>query len=607
MKFRMVWLGPEDEPQGQSSVPEKTAATLDDRNGVRYDQRGTEMVRREPLANGRFKIIPLANFSARIVRDLVFDDGEHRRRAFVVEAELDGRRIEFPVSASEFGRMGWILDKLGPHAILYPGQQQHARAAIQYLSSPVRQERIFARMGWLKHGSDWVYLHAAGALGAAGPLTGLELQLPTTLRHYRLAWPEDPGTLLRAVRSSLRCLSIAPDCISFPLLAAVYRAPMGKLDFSMFLTGKTGLFKTALATVCQQHFGAGLDASHLPASFASTAQAMQCLASQAKDALLVVDDFVPTGRHSDSALENAAEQLFRSAGNHQGRSRLNGSGRPSVAQPPRALLLATGERVPQGQSIRSRLLIVEVGAGDVSRDVLSACQSAAAEGLFALAMSGFISWIAGRYEELQQRLHHRVQEIRSHGRGREIHARLPGALAELHAVWEIFLDFAFETGAISRSEKHALAERNEKALDQLGALQAKYQISDPAVRFVALVKAALASGVAHIAGRNGQAPDTPERWGWGKPTGRVWLPQGTRIGWVAGHDLFLEPAASYEVAQQMAGAERLPVSAQTLRHRLRQNSLLASVDAGRQMLLVRRTLEGVPKQVLHIKARDFMS
>jgi hypothetical protein len=43
--------------------------------------------------------------------------------------------------------------------------------------------------------------------------------------------------------------------------------------------------------------------------------------------------------------------------------------------------------------------------------------------------------------------------------------------------------------------------------------------------------------------------------------------------------------------------ERLPVSALTLRHRLREHGLLASIDAGRQMLLVRRTLDtrGRPK------------
>ncbi len=121
---------------------------------------------------------------------------------------------------------------------------------------------------------------------------------------------------------------------------------------------------------------------------------------------------------------------------------------------------------------------------------------------------------------------------------------------------------------------------------------------------MSLLQAALAASRAHVADRHGRVPDSPERWGWRKPRGRASVPQGTRIGWLAASDLFLEPAASYEVAQQMAGAERLPVSAQTLRHRLRECGLLASIDVGRQMLTVRRTLERCPRQVLHLKASD---
>jgi hypothetical protein len=82
---------------------------------------------------------------------------------------------------------------------------------------------------------------------------------------------------------------------------------------------------------------------------------------------------------------------------------------------------------------------------------------------------------------------------------------------------------------------------------------------------------------------------------------------GTRIGWVAGSDLFLDPTSSYLVAQALAGTERLPVSQQSLRHSLRERGFLVSIDAGRQMLLVRRTLEGRPRQVLHLKACDFGS
>jgi hypothetical protein len=457
-----------------------------------------------------------------------------------------------------------------------------------------------------KQGTDYVYLHAGGAFGADGLLSGVQVQLPSTLHLYQLQTPQDSSARAQSIRASLRCLSLAPDRVTFPLLAAVYRAPFGNTDFSMFLAGKTGVFKTALAAVCQQHFGSAMDAAHLPSHFASTANALESLAFHAKDALLVVDDFAPTGRHGDDSLQSIAERLFRAVGNQQGRSRMVGNVRLQQGCPPRALLLATGEEVPHGSSIRARLLIVEVALGEVDRSTLSECQRSGDEGHLAGSMGAFLSWIAGRYDELQQRLQTRSLEIRSQGRGRAIHARLPAALAELQSGFEMWLDFAFETGAIGAEERMEFDQRCALAFQELAALQIRYhQASDPALRFIGLLKAFLACGHAHVADRRGTAPESPGTWGWRrKPRGQEWIPQGSRIGWVIGSDLFLEPAVSYRVAQALAGAERLTLSQQTLHQRLRESGVLVSIDRGRQMVQVRRTLEGCPRQVLHLRATN---
>jgi hypothetical protein len=502
------------------------------------------MVRVEQLKKGHGKSTSIANFTACIVSDIIRDDGEEESRDFGVEAEIGGRRLVFAVAAAEFGRMGWVLQKLGPQAVIYPGQQQHARAAIQMLSGTIRQERVFAHLGWRKHGPHWVYLHATGAMGADVPVSGLQVHLPADLRHYQLRRPEDAESLVRAVRASLRILSVAPDRITLPLLAAVYRAALGRVDFSVFVGGQTGVFKSALAALCQQHFGAAMDGSSLPANFASTGNALEWLAFYAKDALLVVDDFAPSGRGADAELQNIAERLFRAAGNQQGRSRMGGDGRLHAQKQPRALILATGEEVPQGQSIRARLLIVEVRPGDVDRATLSECQRAGRKGHLAESMGAFVSWIAGRYEEVQGRLHNRALEICSQGRGRTVHARLPAALAELQSGWEMFLQFAREVGAIGHAQKEELEQRSVKALGQLAAMQAKYQAgSDPAVRFVALLQAALGCGCAHVADPRGKLPAEAAVWGWQqKQRGRGWVAQGTRIGWVAGSELFLDPS-----------------------------------------------------------------
>jgi hypothetical protein len=46
----------------------------------------------------------------------------------------------------------------------------------------------------------------------------------------------------------------------------------------------TGRFKSEAAALAQQHFGAGLDARHLPANWSSTGNALEALAFTAKDA-----------------------------------------------------------------------------------------------------------------------------------------------------------------------------------------------------------------------------------------------------------------------------------------------------------------------------------
>lgn len=490
----------------------------------------------------------------------------------------------------------------------YPGQQQHARAAIQYLSGAIGQERLYAHLGWRKHDGNWIYLQANGAIGAKGTVSDLQARLPADLQQFQTRLPTGHEAAKKAVRSSLDLLSVAPDRISLPLLASVYRAPFGAVDFSLFLTGRSGVFKTALAAMCQQHFGAAMDASHLPGHFASTANALEELAFQAKDALLVVDDFVPTGGTGDGMLEALAERVFRAAGNHQGRGRMRGR-QLRVPHPPRALILATGEQVPSGHSLRARLLIVELRAGEVNRAALTRCQATAEEGQLATALGAYLAWIARDYESLQDRLRRRSRELRYEMLGAgapSVHARLPGMLAELHSGWEMWLQFASEIGAINSAEQPELQQRSRQALQEVAAIQSGYhQAGDPARLFVSSLRAALLSGHAHVAGRRGEIPGFPERWGW-KRSHRAWVSQGTRTGGLVGTEIFLDPRASYRVAQQMAGAGHLAVSVHTLSRRLHQHGLLVSVESGRGMLLVRRILEGESRNVLHLKASDLL-
>jgi hypothetical protein len=71
----------------------------------------------------------------------------------------------------------------------------------------------------------------------------------------------------------------------------------------------------------------------------------------------------------------------------------------------------------------------------------------------------------------------------------------------------------------------------------------------------------------------------------------------------------LEPEAAFAAAQALAVAqgEALAISPRTLRRRLKERGLLASTDAGRGVLTVRRVLEGKRREVLHLLATSLLS
>src|SRR5205807_530775 len=216
--------------------------------------------------------------------------------------------------------------------------------------------------------------------------------------------------------------------------ASFYRAALGGTDFSLHLPGPSGAGKSELAALAQRHFGAGMDARRLPGSWSSTANALEALAFAAKDAVLVVDDFAPTGAAGDAErIHREADRILRAQGNASGRLRMRADGSLRAVRAPRGLIVSTGEDVPRGQSLRARLLVVEVGPGDVDWEALTASQSAAGEGFCARALSGFLRSVAGRYDEVRAQLVACIPDLRDAAARSGAHRRTPGIVASLAA------------------------------------------------------------------------------------------------------------------------------------------------------------------------------
>jgi len=554
--------------------------------------------------------VPLSNFTARIVEDVVEDDGAASAHFFCMEARRGKRTVRFRVAAGGFGMMNWPAEHLGAGAFLFPGQgtKDHARAAIQMLSGDPPMQRVYSHTGWREvEDGRWAFLHGSGAVGASDTV---QVSLSPALSRFALPPAPDGNELIHAVRVCLRLWSLLPDAVGVPLWCGVWRSVLGTCDFALHIAGPSGAFKSEVAALAQQHFGSGLDARHLPGAWSSTDNALEGLAFTLKDAMCVIDDFAPIGTAQDVArLHAKADRVLRGQGNGAGRGRMNADGSLRVVRFPRGLIISTGEDVPAGLSLRARLLVLEIAPGMVDADKLTACQQDAATGLYAQCLSGFLAWLAPQLADVQTGLRARTAELRGRASGSGQHRRTPDIVAHLAAGLDTWLHFAEQVGAITDKEREGLWRRGWQALGQAAGAQAAHQgVSEPTRRYLELLGAALASGRAHVAGPDGNAPDDAQAWGWrfvtvgmGDNERTEWRPQGERIGWQDVDGLFLEPDAAHAVAKRLGenGGDGLALNVKTLHKRLHERGLLLSTEAGRGNT-VRRTLEGRRREVLHL-------
>jgi hypothetical protein len=251
------------------------------------------------------------------------------------------------------------------------------------------------------------------------------------------------------------------------------------------------------------------------------------------------------------------------------------------------MILSTGEDVPRGQSLRARLLVVEMSPGDLDWQRLSSAQQEAAAGTYASAVAGYLRWLAPRIGDIRRDLPEEAAAVRARV-AIEGHARTPGIIADLYLGLRRLGRFAVSCGAISEKDRRKLLRRSRQALLAAAAEQAAHiQAAEPCAHFLRLLAAALSSGRAHVTTAEGDQPDDPLRWGW------IWdgdrrKPQGRHIGWLPRTSdeadtvggLYLEPEASYAAAQELARdqGEALTVASRTLWRRLAEQKYLVSMS-----------------------------
>ncbi len=608
-----------------------------------------------------------SNFAVEIVRDVFVDDGAIRHddaeQERFFELEAHGRR--FTVPASKFESCDWINKFVSSKCYVMAGRttKQHFINAIKECSNPQRHT-LFSHTGWANVNGEMIYLHAGGSIGVPGVpakseferytngtqgnesasragldrsekqngvlgVPGVPFPIPSSysvklsgnLARFDLS-PVDGINLQEAIRSSLSILDITSDAVTVPLYCANWRAVLGRINCSLHVWGKSGRGKTALCALIEQHHGKTMDADHLPIAWKSTENAIEHFISQAKDTVVVIDEFKPVGgRNRMDEWHAKADSIFQAIGNGAFRARLNSNLDQRAERRPGALVISTGEDTPRGQSLKARGILVSMNesittVGTEAQQKLSVAQRDAAQGVYVQVTRAYLEWLAPRIHEIQANLSSTVTQLREQ-LSIAGHPRVGTNTANVLIGMQYFLEFAVERAAITQEEADVYLSRCRQALIELAEEAAEENTYDsPSEQWLRLIRSAIASEQAHLVTLNGDYPGAG--YGWKKTIHPsmsentedrvIYNGGGMKIGWIDGDNIYLNPTAAYDTANAVGrNGNTLAIQETTLRKHLDQDGLLASTDKRTKgdkeikLYVVRKTVEGGRQAVLHLK------
>lgn len=558
------------------------------------------------------KPIVIANFHALAHRQTILDDGtEEPEISYEVVAKGPfGERV-VTLTPDELLQGQWHIKKLGIQAriSLEPLANKRILDSIQILSKQIEIHTIYTVPGWNADG----HFITSGCVISPASRQVAETQFSSQLKKYAL--PIEPAGK-EMIRDTLTYSLQIPDWLTkrnpelgVAALASLVRSPLGNADYAVHIAGPSGVFKTELAMLMMSHFGSEVTAKDITASWASTGNAIEKVAWLAKDTLIVVDDFAPTGNvHSVARLHDTAERVIRAAGNQAGRSRMTDDDAHLF---PRCLILSTGEDVPKGESLRARMLTVEATIGDIESQDLAKYQN---------LRRNFVHWFADYIQWLSTDLAAHRNEIREQREATQqqesfAHARTATMLGDLSAALTIFGRYASR-----RLDSPAVLETIERYKTHLRSLAAKQALQvieeQHHEKYLRTIREMFEEGLIYV---------TPDNEAGSPPSGKTpsGHPIAGKLGWrkkeqfwsiedhakSAGYyeplhgAIALKPDMVFRLAQARLtkNGESIPIGRSTLHKRLNDYGCLDRTDETRKRLIVEKMVQGQTAAYLLLK------
>jgi hypothetical protein len=574
-----------------------------------YFVMGGYLCRQKYSREGGEITIPLCNFTGRIVEENIIDDGQDSQHLFSIEGKLFDKiplqKLEIP--AEKFASLSWT-SKWGSKAILEPGATitQFVRHAIQKASTDTPVRTHYGHTGWREINGQWVYLHAGGAIGA-GPDITVSVKLNKELSRYTLSpYPfnkqegaADFETEKKALEASLSFLDLGSRAVTLPLFCLVYLSPLTTLlnpqpNFSGYIFGQSGTFKTSVALVALSHFGMFSGAESL-SNFDDTPGILEKRSFTLKDILHVIDDFHPSSnRKAQESKEGVAQRMIRAYANRTARGRLNSDMSERGRYEPRGIMIMTAEEQPGLESTLARVCIIEVAEGAIDRTALSAIQMELDK--LPLAMASYIYWIKKNMTDIKESFPARFRELRALAASEGFHKKLPEAAAFMGFALETATSFFYEKGILSKDGADALVSKGWGIFKQLAEKQQqRIKNDDPVDLYFNILSTLLTLSQARL----DKYPNSPD----------MTIGGGEQLGWYNNEEngyILLIPESSEKLVRRYCRDSDIhfPFSKNTFLSMLKNKKIIQAKDDGKTGIKV--SINGSKKYVWKVVDKEIL-
>lgn len=335
----------------------------------------------------------------------ISESGE-REDFYIFNVEVGGNVVRTEVSESELESFGWV--RKATHGTAYYMQKKGLEGRFyEYVHKVIEDEiatapavTCFESNGWHRVGLQWVYVEGSGSIGGMckDVFGNPELRL---IGHPALSEYEAACQFLNLTYLTVDCdkAKFLMAYVATSVLGTLYGEAGLPLQYVLAIVGTTNSMKTSIAKVFSNLWNAG-EKKTPDVTFASTRGGLETYVKEYRDAILLVDDFMPADNATEMNQQIAKlKSLVRMYGDGVPIMRM-AAGNATSRRPVNRVYgscMITAEILPGIESSQTRIVKIPLSPGEVNTACLTYYQENPL--IISTFLRGFIRYIAQDVEK----------------------------------------------------------------------------------------------------------------------------------------------------------------------------------------------------------------